>query len=70
MQRLYYAIILIIVFIGLALESSLLLSLCGILSLPMLVYSFYQSNRLFKGMGLAFFTWWSGVITVQHDFFQ
>jgi len=54
LQRLYYAIILSMVFIGLALESTLLLSLCGILSLPMLVYSFYQSNRLFKGMGLAF----------------
>ncbi|GAK06845.1 hypothetical protein [Geomicrobium sp. JCM 19038] len=54
MQRLYYAIVLSIVFIGLALESTLLLSLCGILSLPMFFYSFYRSNRLFKGMGLAF----------------
>ncbi|WDF02534.1 hypothetical protein [Shouchella hunanensis] len=53
-QRFYYGMILLLVFIGLALQASLLLWIGGLLTLPMLVYSFFRSNRLFQGMGLAF----------------
>ncbi|MBG9782687.1 hypothetical protein [Shouchella lehensis] len=56
MQRFYYGMVLILVFIGLALQASLLLWIGGLLTLPMLVYSFFHSNRLFQGMGLAFLT--------------
>lgn len=54
MQRVYYGAVLFLVFIALATDSELLLATSGWLAIPMLVYSFTKSNRLFRGMGLAF----------------
>ncbi len=54
MQRLYYGAVLFLVFLALAFDSELLLTISGWLAIPMLIYSFTKSNRLFKGMGLAF----------------
>ncbi|WP_078394281.1 hypothetical protein [Shouchella patagoniensis] len=54
MQRIYYAAVLFLVFIALAFDLEQLLWISGLLALPMLFYSFIHSNRLFRGMGIAF----------------
>ncbi|WP_054709540.1 hypothetical protein [Bacillus sp. JCM 19041] len=54
MQRIYYAAVLLLVFFALAFDSDRLLWVSGMLALPMLFYSFIHSNRLFRGMGIAF----------------
>ncbi|MFS0785836.1 hypothetical protein ABC345_05550 [Shouchella sp. 1P09AA] len=54
MQRVYYGFTLLLVFIGLAFDAYTILWIGGLLTLPMLIYSFTKSNRLFKSMGIAF----------------
>ncbi|UTR07490.1 hypothetical protein MM326_05530 [Alkalihalobacillus sp. LMS6] len=56
MQHVYYGFTLFLVFIGLAFDANAILWIGGLLTLPMLIYSFTKSNRLFKSMGIAFLT--------------
>jgi len=55
-QHVYYGFTLLLVFIGLAFDANAILWIGGLLTLPMLIYSFTKSNRLFKSMGIAFLT--------------